>query len=424
VVKSARFPGGLVAAVFVLFSATALGQRVQFPTRLPATDAVRLAEAPAWEPSPRGKPSAEAASISKSKTASLRKAEPAPHVASNQVVIIDPAYGAAPEAVGVPEVILSDPCFPATTMVPCVPDVFCPDYSWQFFGDFLWLQARNGEVAYAAAFNGPVAPPPPPPVQIRPVATVDPGTDPGFRVGFSRLLNSPVRLGATYTRYESNRSHDLSITPPDVIRSLVIHPGSAAADTDFLAARAGIGVDFDLIDVDYRGTFVCDEHYTFEYLIGLRYAMLQQDLHATFLNTTTIEQVGAEVGFDGGGIRLGLEGERRASRFGLLVYGRAAASFASGRFRADYVQSDNIFGTVVDTGWEADRIVPILDLELGVGWTSPRERLRMSLGYALSAWYNTVMLDEFIDAVQTNSFLVLGDTLTFDGLVARTEVRF
>lgn len=420
--KSARFPSGLVAAVFLLSAATALGQRVQFPTRLPATDAVRLAEAPVWEPTPKRKPSAEAASLSK--TAALRKAEPAPQVASNQVEIIDPAYVTVPDSVGVPEVMFSDPCFPPTTIVPCVPEVYRSDYGWQFFGDFLWLQARSAEVAYAAAFNGPVVPPPPPPVQIRPIATVDPGSAPGFRVGFSRLLNFPVRLGATYTRYESNSSHDISIAAPDVIRSLVIHPGTAAADADFLSARAGIGVDFDLIDIDYRGTFVRDNHYTLEYLIGLRYAMLQQDFHATFRNTTTIEQVGAEVAFDGGGIRLGLEGERRASRFGLLVYGRAAASFISGRFRSDYVQNDNIFGTVVDTGWKADRIVPILDLELGLGWTDSRERLRLAIGYALSAWYNTVMLDEFIDAVQTNSFLALSDTLTFDGLVARAEVRF
>jgi len=35
-----------------------------------------------------------------------------------------------------------------------------------------------------------------------------------------------------------------------------------------------------------------------------------------------------------------------------------------------------------------------------------------------------VMTDEFIHAVQTNNFVDLGDTLTFDGLVVRAECRF
>ena len=407
-VSAARVLGGLSAAILAFSAAAASGQRVQFPTRLPATDAVRLATAPAAPPSPKPAPKTE---------------QPRPALVS-QTVTSDPAYVLAPNVVEAPEVIVTDPCFPVTSVVPCVTEPLCSEHKWQFFGDFLWLQARSAEVAYATAFNGPIVPPPPPPVQIGPVATVDPDTDPGFRVGLSRVLRFPVRLAGSYTHYESESSHELSIAPPDVIRSLVFHPGTAAADADFLEAHAGSGIDFDLIDVDYRGTFACDENYVLDYLLGLRYAGLTQDFHATFSNTTTIEQVATEIGFDGGGIRLGVDGERHSSLTGLLVYGRAAASFVSGRFRAHYAQSDNIFGTVVDTGWKADRIVPILDLELGVGWTGPREHFRVAIGYALSAWYNTVMVDDFVQAVETNSFLALGDTLTFDGLVARGEVRF
>jgi hypothetical protein len=209
-----------------------------------------------------------------------------------------------------------------------------------------------------------------------------------------------------------------------VIRALVLHPGTAAADADFLQARGGAGIDFDLIDLDYRGTFVCDEHYVLDYLIGLRFAALQQDFNATFTNAVTVERLATDMAFDGLGIRVGLDGERRSTRTGLLVYARGAASFVSGRFRGHYTQNDNILGTLVSTGWRGDRIVPILDMELGVGWTGPREHFRVAIGYALAAWYNTVMIDEFIQAVQANSFLGLGDTLTFDGLVGRAEIRF
>ena len=48
----------------------------------------------------------------------------------------------------------------------------------------------------------------------------------------------------------------------------------------------------------------------------------------------------------------------------------------------------------------------------------------MSIGYSFSAWTNVVKTDEFINAVQTNNFLDLGETMTYDGLVARLEGRF
>jgi len=193
----------------------------------------------------------------------------------------------------------------------------------------------------------------------------------------------------------------------------------------FADAEAGRGIDFQLIDADYRALLVCQENYLVEYLIGGRLGRLEQDFHATFFNGGTIEQVTTEIGFDGAGIRLGLEGERRSPVFGLLAYGRAGASFLAGRFHASYAQIDNFVpDPLVDTAFEADRIVPILDIELGVGWTGPQEHFRLTAGYMISAWYNAVTTGELIQAVQTNSFVGLGDTLTFDGLVGRAEFRF
>ena len=51
-------------------------------------------------------------------------------------------------------------------------------------------------------------------------------------------------------------------------------------------------------------------------------------------------------------------------------------------------------------------------------------RVQLTAGYVFSAWFNTVKTQEFIRSVQQNDFLDLGDTLTFDGLVARAELRF
>ena len=107
-----------------------------------------------------------------------------------------------------------------------------------------------------------------------------------------------------------------------------------------------------------------------------------------------------------------------------MVYGRGAASFVGGVFRSSYTQDDLLGTRVVDTAWTAGRLVTMLDLEVGVGWVSPADRFRCSVGYMVSGWYNVVKTDEWIGAVQRNNFVGLGDTLSFDGLTARAELRF
>ena len=58
--------------------------------------------------------------------------------------------------------------------------------------------------------------------------------------------------------------------------------------------------------------------------------------------------------------------------------------------------------------WKAGRIVTMLDLELGVGWTGPCDRFRLRAGYLISGWLNTVRTDEWIDAVNANQFSNVG----------------
>jgi len=300
----------------------------------------------------------------------------------------------------------------------------CRPCQRRVFGEFLYLRPRNAEIAYAVPIDGPIVPPPVPnPVQVGPVAIVDPDYQPGFRVGFGCGLDECSDLAVTYTHFESSTSDSTSIAAPDVIRSMVAHPSSQSAATDFLQASAWYGLDFDLVDVDYRAAFCLGQTYSVSYLVGVRYCGIQQDFGALFANNGT-ELVTTDITFDGGGIRLGLEGEQRARRSGLLVYGNTSVSFVAGEFKTRFFQGQSLDPTVVDTAWKAGRIVTMLDLELGLGWANPSGSLRFTTGYLFSAWFNTVKTDEFINAVHANDFINLGDTLTFDGLVTRVELRY
>ncbi|MHC4399104.1 MAG: Lpg1974 family pore-forming outer membrane protein [Planctomycetota bacterium] len=299
----------------------------------------------------------------------------------------------------------------------------CCDPAWSVFGEFLYLRPRNAEVVYAVPINGAVIPPPGAPIQIGPTAIVDPDFQPGFRAGVSHRLGPCSRIEAAYTLFESSTSSSTSILPPNVMHSMVSHPGTDTASQRFLAARADYRIDFDLIDVDFRRILGCSPRHKIEGIFGVRYARLQQDMLAQFTINTS-EVVTTDLGFDGGGIRLGLETEWYGPKRAWFGYGRGVASFVGGEFRGTYTQDDLLGQRVVFTDWKAGRLVSMLDLELGVGWISPKGCFRLSGGYMVSGWFNTVTTGDFVNAVQTNEFGGLGDTLTFDGLVARAEIRF
>jgi hypothetical protein len=279
-------------------------------------------------------------------------------------------------------------------------------------------------VAYAVPIDGPISPTPANnPLQIGPVGIVDPDYELGFDAGINLALNSMTSLYGEILMLDSSSASQLGTAAPDVLRSLVSHPSSTSAATDFLTGSADIGIELNTLNLGLRHLFVGGQVYAVNYLVGARYSRLEQDFAATFVNNGT-EQVRTGLDFDGAGLSLGLEAERQSCTSRLRIYSRGAASFLAGKFQGSYFQGQSFDPTVVDTSWEAGRVVPVLDLELGVGWTSCGGCLRLSAGYLVSAWFNTVQTEDWIRAVQANSFDNLGDSLTFDGLRATAEWRF
>jgi hypothetical protein len=211
-----------------------------------------------------------------------------------------------------------------------------------------------------------------------------------------------------------------------VIRSTLAHPNTLNCDVSSLLASAAYDIDFKLADIDYRRLLCHGCCYAVNWQVGARYGKLDQDLLATYsiLGTTTVETA---IDFDGFGPRLGLDGEILLCK-GLSLYGRGAASFLLGHFAGDLVQQNTFSGVLVTTTYSNDRIVPILELDVGLGWTSPAGRVRLLAGYYLASWFNTVTTPDLINAVQLNNFSNSGDalsgTITFDGLTARVELRF
>jgi hypothetical protein len=263
-----------------------------------------------------------------------------------------------------------------------------------------------------------------PPVQVGLESLVDQGFTPGFRLGAERALNSCSGLGAEFTWLDGTRSGTAAGTAALPLRSLVNHPGTVAAPTDFLAAAARSQLDFEVGDVFYRRFLMYDESSYVSCIGGVRYAHLDETFHSTFTNAAVAETVDTGITFDGGGIRLGVEAEQRSYCRNWLVYGKGSASFLGGQFRGRYAQADSVRGLVVNTGWSEDRVVSILETELGVGWINTCGNLRITAGYMFAGWFNLLNTDDFIRAVRTNNSVNVRDSLSFDGLVIRAEIHF
>jgi hypothetical protein len=316
---------------------------------------------------------------------------------------------------------------------PCVTDpACCTDCCvpcWKVYGEFLYIRPGNDKVAYAVPINGAIVPPSgAPPVQVGMEAVADVSFSPGYRIGGSCLLDECASVGLMYTGFDSSTHGSVDIAnTPYVLRSLVDHPGTVSAPTNFLDAAARLSVDFKLADIEYRRLLAHGECYSLNYLLGLRYGNLHQSFASTFANSTTRETVDTRNDFDGLGLRFGLEGERYAPCCGWMVYSKGYASFLGGVSTNRYTQADNFRGTVVNTGWNEDRVVSMLDAEIGIGWTNCNGRVRFTTGYMVSAWMNTINSDDFIRSIQRNSSSNspnLASVMTFDGVTTRLEFRF
>ncbi len=296
----------------------------------------------------------------------------------------------------------------------------------QIYGDLLYLRPRNDGLEYAVPINGPITPGTVP-IQVGRTASLDPQVEPGFRVGGGFDFDCCSNLSATFTHYECNVDDSISTEAPFVLRSMVFHPSTADAASDWLSATAHEAIRFNIADIDYRHQFYTGERSNLTYLLGVRYASLQQDFTSTFESIISAE-ADSSVNFDGAGFRLGLEGTRYSAGRSIFIYGKTSASLLGGEFRADYLQSNANNPLVAETNWKEARLVSILECELGMGWASQGGHVRISAGYMVSGWLNVVKTPEFIAAVQANQYhgpdKIDGNALVFDGLVTRLEFRW
>jgi hypothetical protein len=297
------------------------------------------------------------------------------------------------------------------------------------FADYLYLRPRDAAVAFAAPYQNNLGFPLP----FGSVATVDPQYTPGYRFGAFVTVCPDTTVRGTYTTYSNSSDQSIAADPPTFLVPLVTYPPNFFNFPLFNSesATANYKLDVEQIDLDYEVISMANDRFWVGYVLGARYAVFDQNFNATFGNANLVVldldslDVTSTVQFKGIGVRGGVQGERSifANR-GLRVYGKGILNLLAGEFTSNYTMQSQTAGIDVRSAYSEDRIVPVVDLEAGLAWVSKRQRVRISGGYMLSAWYNIVSTNSWIQGVQQQNFSSMQDHLTFDGLVARAEVQF
>jgi len=293
------------------------------------------------------------------------------------------------------------------------------EHRTRLFGDFLYLTARDSKVPYATHVDGPVSGA----ALLAPTSVIEPDYESGFRVGGAFALDPWSSITATFWSFRSEISDSL-VLPGNIgwARSEVTHPGTASVANDSLFARATDEISFKMGDLAFQRAFYGDCAISVNWLLGLRYAQLNQQFHSDFAisGATTVD---TSIDFDGIGPRFGVALERRLNG-GFLTYGQAFGNVLFGKQAADYIQQNATAGVQATSDADERRIVPQLELELGMGWQNYSGNLRLRAGYYFATWFNVATTPTWIDAVQANSESDVENSLIFHGLSIRAEYRF
>ncbi|MBI1831703.1 MAG: hypothetical protein HYR84_09660, partial [Planctomycetes bacterium] len=211
-----------------------------------------------------------------------------------------------------------------------------------------------------------------------------------------------------------------------VLHNFLAFPNTNNAAIDSLTSSADYRIRLLMGDLELRNAIVNNDRLTFNWLAGARYAHLDQNLASVFqvTGTTTVD---SKISFDGFGPRVGLDGQYRLSH-GLYGYAQGVANLLVGQFRGNYEERNIFVGQVGQTSITANRVVPVLELEVGGGWQSANGRYRVSGGYYIGGWFNNMTTTAFAGAIGNTNFTTNGnnfrDTIVFDGFVTRFEFRY
>ena len=301
----------------------------------------------------------------------------------------------AQSLVAPPPIVGSRGLAPAIIQPPVVLPLVPQYFTWTAFGEALYLHPTGVDMAHAQQQDGGV------PSGL--VGVADPSFDIGFRIGGEWQFDPCAAVFASYAFFEESTDSVLAPRPGQGVGSLV-HQFATGPDG---TVSATYDIEFQLGDLAYRRILVQDFVGKVSVFAGGRFASLDQRFSRAadeFVPPGEIINTSTTIEFNGGGPMVGIDAARTIGGSGFSVYGHALVAALLGEFDSHYrMEATDPTVLLAEAIWEDDRIVPMLEYELGLAWTSSAGHFRFSAGYMFSHWFNAVTTPVFVDAVQAGT---------------------
>jgi hypothetical protein len=284
-----------------------------------------------------------------------------------------------------------------------------------FEADYLLLRPIRRDMDYAITSPSGAG------VPIGTINSVEWSTESGVRLGGGWLLPEDCwDLASFYTYFHSNANSGARAPAGGTLFATMTHPGGIDQVDSALATSS---LNYNVLDVELGRSLAIGSSTSVRFFGGGRFAWIDQSMGVFYDGLDANHAfAGSSINFDGAGIRVGAEGRLNLCR-GFSAYARCAGSLLAGDFRTNRLET-NAGGSIVnvDIGESFDKIVPVAEVGIGIGWEY--RNLSIRAGYEFTNWFGLVDLPDFVDDVAQGKFMRRTSDLSLDGLIVQACLRF
>lgn len=256
------------------------------------------------------------------------------------------------------------------------------------------------------------------------IGEIEPDYQLGGRFGLGYDLGSGTEIGVQFTGLKSHDSESATASPSGSLWGLWLHANASIDDQNVDMAKARYDFEHYAIDLNARQKLDIGRHLGLSLEGGLRYASMNQDFDIVYRRSTTEVAINSENHFSGWGPRLGV-GLDWSVGYGFNVFSSVAGSVLMGDFDLSYHDQDGTTTRVNMKQGIHNRIIPVVEMKLGVGYAQRLKNgwtLGANAGYEWQNWFNMVTTHRFSDDVdphimETDTTDVSLDGFFFEGFI-------
>jgi len=242
-----------------------------------------------------------------------------------------------------------------------------------------------------------------------------------YRIGLGWKLNHGWEMKGVYTYMHSNDHAAIAQPTGGELFATLSAPLTFDSAS---AARGSSNIDMDLIDAEFAKRWVACPNLWVRVAGGVRIATIEQKV-SVFYDFTDAGLGGSNVGqriqFDGIGPRVGGEGFWRFWEC-LGFWAKAYSSLMTGDFVTQTNQFINDGRTVVvDVHDKFTKVVPNLELGVGMGWQS--DHMSFRVGYEGQQFFGLVDNVDFPDQATFKNSYRTGD-VSFEALTVSLGIQY